>query len=177
MNMLLRFFIMITLLKRELKAASTAQTLSQDELTAPVVSTYRILPQDMGWRNHLPNYRYLSFIELNITHWLISCCHKKGIKTLRWVLAMQEVVYLKPVSFLDKLQVSSTLLGWDEKYLYFEHRFFVKHELRAVGLSKIVLIDARGKRAPSKLNMKAVNVNDVIRTWNANQDAIKAKLA
>lgn len=177
MNMLLRFFIMISLLKRELKLTPKHSTLSQSELQAPITQYYRILPQDMGWRNHLPNYRYLSFIELNITNWLISCCHKKGIKMLRWVMAMQEVVYLKQVSFLDKLEVTSRLLGWDEKYLYFEHQFFVKQQLRAVGLTKIILVDAQGKRAPSELDLAGVNLNDIIQTWNANQDAIKAKFA
>lgn len=177
MNMLLRFLIMISLLKRELKLTPKHAKLSQSELQVPVTQRYRILPQDMGWRNHLPNYRYLSFIELNITNWLISSCHKKGIKTLRWVLAMQEVVYLKPVSFLDKLEVKSHLLGWDDKYLYFQHQFFVKHQLRAVGLSKIILSDAKGKCPPSDLDLTAVNLNKIIRTWNANQDAIKAQLA
>ena len=96
---------------------------------------------------------------------------------LRWVMAMQEVVYLKQVSFLDKLEVTSRLLGWDEKYLYFEHQFFVKQQLRAVGLTKIILVDAQGKRAPSELDLAGVNLNDIIQTWNANQDAIKAKFA
>ena len=46
----------------------------------------------MGFRDHLPNYRYLSFIELNVTRWVKACCHEKGIKPLNWVIAMQEMI-------------------------------------------------------------------------------------
>ena len=62
MNMLLRFFIMTSLLKQQLKQQAITEKLSMETLTAPVVRSYRVLPQDMGFRNHLPNYRYLSFI-------------------------------------------------------------------------------------------------------------------
>ena len=58
MNMLLRFFIMVSLLKQQLKQQSTSNHLSIETLTAPTVRQYRVLPHDMGFRDHLPNYRY-----------------------------------------------------------------------------------------------------------------------
>ena len=67
MNMLIRFFIMVSLLKQQLKQQLTSESLSVETLTVPIVRHYRVLPHDMGFRDHLPNYRYLSFIELNIT--------------------------------------------------------------------------------------------------------------
>ena len=97
MNMLIRFFIMVNLLKQQLKQQSVSEHLAIETLTTPTVRSYRILPHDMGFRHHLPNYRYLSFIELNITQWLMTCCHQKGIKNLGWVIAMQEMVYLKEI--------------------------------------------------------------------------------
>ena len=126
MNMLIRFFIMVNLLKQQLKQQTASEHLSVATLTTSVIRQYRVLPHDMGFRDHLPNYRYLSFIELNITHWLMACCHQKGIKNLGWIIAMQEMVYLKEIKFLNKISVNSTLVGWDNKYVYFETRFFVK---------------------------------------------------
>ena len=92
MNMLIRFFIMISLLKQQLDKQSVKQRLSAEMLAVPIVRQYRVLPHDMGFRDHLPNYRYLSFIELNITNWLMTCCHQKGIKNLGWIIAMQDMV-------------------------------------------------------------------------------------
>ena len=90
MNMLIRFFIMVSLLKQQLKQQqAVSENLSVETLSAPIVRHYRVLPHDMGFRDHLPNYRYLSFIELNITNWLMACCHQKGLKNLGWIIAMQ----------------------------------------------------------------------------------------
>lgn len=174
MNMLLRFFIMTHLLKQQLKSQAVRKTLSQEMLTAPIIRRYRVLPHDMGFRDHLPNYRYLSFIELNITRWLMACCHQKGIKNLQWVIAMQEMVYLKEIKFLDKMSVDSKLAGWDKKYVYFETRFFVKDQLMGVGMTKFVLMGNQGKCAPSVLDMIGAQLTDVINTWNKHQVAIKA---
>ncbi|SNT69177.1 acyl-CoA thioesterase [Psychrobacter sp. LV10R520-6] len=174
MNMLLRFFIMISLLKQQLKQQSVDGELSIEMLTKPVVRRYRILPHDMGFRDHLPNYRYLSFIELNITRWLLACCHQKSIEPLQWIIAMQEMVYLKEIKFLDKMTVSSTLAGWDHKYIYFEHRFFVKNQLMGVGMTKFVLMNKQGKCEPNSLNMLGEQLNDVITSWNKHQIAVKS---
>ena len=174
MNMLIRFFIMVNLLKQQLKQQSVSGRLSVDKLTAPIVRHYRVLPHDMGFRDHLPNYRYLSFIELNITQWLMACCYQKGIKNLGWIIAMQEMVYLKEIKFLNKMSINSTLVGWDKKYVYFETRFFVKSQLMGVGMTKFVLKDKRGKCAPEVLDMTGEQLNEVIRSWNRNQVAIKS---
>lgn len=175
MNMLLRFFIMISLLKQQLKQQSASETLSLETLIAPTTRHYRVLPHDMGFRDHLPNYRYLSFIELNVTRWLMACCHQKGIQSLGWVIAMQEMVYLKEIKFLSKMTVNSVLAGWDHKYIYFEHRFFVKNQLMSVGMTKFVLKDKKGKlQTPEVLDMQGERLTDVISTWNTHQVAIKS---
>lgn len=175
MNMLLRFFIMTSLLKQQLKQQSVSERLSIETLTAPTVRQYRVLPHDMGFRDHLPNYRYLSFVELNVTRWLMSCCHQKGITPINWVIAMQEMIYLKEIKFLDKMTISSALVGWDHKYVYFEHRFFVKNQLMSVGMSKFVLMDKKGKQqAPEVLDMVGERLTEVVKTWNKHQVAVKS---
>ncbi|MGE6393091.1 acyl-CoA thioesterase [Psychrobacter pacificensis] len=174
MNMLLRFFIMVSLLKQQLKHQSASETISLETLTAPTVRHYRVLPHDMGFRDHLPNYRYLSFIELNITNWLMTCCHQKGIKNLGWIIAMQEMVYLKQIKFLDKMTLSSAVAGWDHKYVYFEHRFFVKNQLMGVGMTKFVFTDDTGMRTPEVLDMTGERLTEVINTWNNHQIAVKS---
>lgn len=175
MNMLLRFFMMTRLLKQHLKSQSLSARLHAETLNAPIVRHYRVLPQDMGFRDHLPNYRYLSFIELNITRWLMACCHQKDIQNLQWVIAMQEMIYLKEIKFLDKITVSSMLVGWDTKYIYFESRFFVKNQLMAVGMTKFVLKDKKGNKCmPDALDMEGEQCTEVIKTWNAHQMAVKS---
>lgn len=181
MNMLIRFFIMTSLLKQQFKQQKESEisdnkTLNSDTLSAPIVRHYRVLPHDMGFRDHLPNYRYLSFIELNITRWLMACIHQKDIKPLNWVIAMQEMIYLKEIKFLNKMTVSSELAGWDNKYIYFESRFFVKSQLMGVGMTKFVLKDKQGNKcAPSVLDMADEQLSDIINSWNEHQVAVKSE--
>ena len=175
MNMLIRFFIMMALLKSQLKQQKQSSQIDQEQLFAPIERQYRILPHDMGFRNHLPNYRYLSFIELNVTSWLTQLSHHKGISGLMWIISMQEVVYLKEVKFLDKLQVTSTLEGWDEKYVYFQHHFYVKNTLMAIGMTKFILINKSGKQSPKALDMLGTHMTPVIETWHQHQTAIKSQ--
>ena len=87
---------------------------------------------------------------------------------------MQEMVYLKEIKFLNKMTVSSTLVGWDKKYVYFETRFFVKNQLMGVGMTKFVLNDKKGKCAPEILDMTGEQTNEVIVSWNQHQVAIKS---
>ena len=175
MNMLIRFFIMMALLKAQLQQQATTATLTEEQLFKPVTRSYRILPHDMGFRNHLPNYRYLSFIELNVTKWLVQLTTQKQLKDLMWILSMQEMVYLKEIKFLDKITLKSTLEGWDEKYVYFQHHFFVKNTLMAIGMSKFVLVDKAGKQTPEILDMQGSHITPVIESWNGHQTAIKAQ--
>jgi len=174
MNMLIRFFIMASLLKQQLKKQSVSERISVETLTAPTVRHYRILPHDMGFRDHLPNYRFLSFIELNVAKWLRICCHQKGIKTPEWIVAMQEIIYLKQIKFLDKMTLKSAVAGWDKKYVYFEHHFFVKDQLMAVGMTKFVLMSKQGQQTPAILDMTGEQLTDVINSWNQHQVAVKS---
>lgn len=175
MNMLLRFFIMTSLLKQELKKKSVSKSVSEETLKAPAVRHYRVLPHDLGFRDHLPNYRFLSFIELNVTQWLRTCCHQKGIKTPEWIVAMQEIIYLKQIRLLDKMTLRSALAGWDKKYIYFEHQFFVKDQLMAVGMTKFVLVNKQGQQKSALLDMVDKQLTEVIETWNQHQVAVKSK--
>ncbi|WP_313597449.1 acyl-CoA thioesterase [Psychrobacter sanguinis] len=191
MNMLIRFFIVMALLKREhaeqnkgkqQKAqnsvdSSASQNNVSADLFQPFSRSYRILPHDMGFRNHLPNYRYLSFIELNVTGWLYKILKKNqlGGLSMDWIISMQEMVYLKEIKFLNKMTVSSTLEGWDEKYVYFQHHFYVKNTLMAIGLTKFVLMNKERKQSPTVLGMQGKHLTEVIKTWNSNQTAIKSQ--
>ncbi|PNK60117.1 acyl-CoA thioesterase [Psychrobacter sp. FDAARGOS_221] len=174
MNMLIRFAILLNLLRQE---QAKNDSIDLERLKAPFSRRYRVLPHDMGFRNHVPNYRYLSFIELNVTGWLYQILKQqgKGGLSLNWIISMQEMVYLKEVKFLDKLTVTSTLEGWDDKYLYFQHHFYVKNKLMAIGLTKFILVNKKGKQSPEVLGLQGEQLTEVISTWNANQTAIKSQ--
>ena len=98
MNLLIRFFL--------LWITSRGVRHQGDEV---VRQSYRIQPHDMGWRNHLPNFRFLSFMELGrFEFWRGIRGDLKSSTGMR-LIAAQDVVYIRPVGFLAKLTL--ILLG------------------------------------------------------------------
>lgn len=166
MNMLLRFLLLLLTLRQQ-----RLQGVPRPALTGVIENSYRVLPHDMGWRDHLPNYRYLSFIELNVQQWLQQ---QTMIEGMGWIISSQQMTYLKEVKFLDKMTVKSQVLGWDSKYFYFRHEFFVKNQLTGVALTKFVLVDNnKNVLSTSLLTDKPEQTHPVIDSWLANQQEIK----
>lgn len=80
--------------------------------------SFRVWPHDLGWRDHLPNYRFLSFLELGrFELWHASRLPFSGRYHTR-MIAAQELVYLRPIRPFSTFECDTRLLGWDHKYCY-----------------------------------------------------------
>lgn len=165
MNMLTRFYILLWLLSKQ-----KLNNIPSPPFANVVERHYRVLPHDMGWRDHLPNYRYFSFIELNVEQWLRQQSPVAGTK---WIIASQQINYLKPIKFLHKMVVKSQVLGWDSKYFYFRHEFYVKYQLMAVSLTKFVLSNGQQLLPTSFLTDLPPQTHPVIDSWLVNQQDVK----
>lgn len=163
MNLLIRYLILSLMLKADKSHAT------KPHYTDAITRHYRILPHDMGFRHHVPNYRYLSFIELNIQQWLIQ---QRPAKDIGWVIASQQLTYIKEGFLFDKLQLRSQLLAWDQKYLYFRHEFRIKGALCVVALTKIVLMGDANVQ-PTHLIVEGEQTHPAIATWQENLNTIK----
>lgn len=162
MNMLLRFWYLlaqIALKKVELK-----------EFDESLSRTYRVGLHDLGWRDHLPNYRFLSFIELNTTQWLKT---QTPVTNAAWLMAAQEVIYLKPVKPFTRFEISSQVIGWDAKYLFLRHEFRVKEKLVATAITKIIIIKDKKPVPCLEITGSQEKLNDTVRTFQAHQQAVK----
>ncbi len=123
MNLLIRFFLLWLFGGQKYHSQS-----------ANIRQSYRIQPHDMGWRNHLPNFRFLSFMELGRFQFWRGIKHELKRPAGMRLIAAQDMVYIRPVGFLARLD--TTLLGWDKKYVYFRHDFYVGKKLVATGIVK-----------------------------------------
>lgn len=161
MNLLIRYLILCLTFKNYTTLPKFTDTITRK---------YRILPHDMGFRDHVPNYRYLSFIELNIQEWLMQQSTVEGTK---WIIASQQMTYLKRGRLFNKITAKSQVLAWDSKYFYFRHEFVVKGQVIAVALTKFVLME-NGKILPTSIIAdKPEQSHPVITTWQENLNEIK----
>lgn len=134
---------------------------------------FRVWPHDLGWRDHLPNYRYCSFLELGRTqHWHASGLALSGRYRSR-LIAAQQLVYLQPLAPFQRFDVETQLLGWDDKYCYYLQRVRRGERLMAVALVKEVC--RRGARTvpPVELLGPAAEPAAVLQRWQALQDSLR----
>lgn len=162
MNLLFRYLLLTLWLKEHHDA--------KPSLTDRIERQYRILPHDMGFRDHVPNYRYLSFIELNIEQWFVQ---QKPKPNAKWIIASQQMTYLQQGRLFDKVTARSQLLGWDAKYFYFRHEFLVKGKVIAVALTKFVVMAANKVVPTDTMTDQPEQSHPVITSWQANLAEIK----
>ena len=145
------------------------------QLNTVVRQYYRVQPHDMGWRDHLPNFRFLSFMELGrFEFWRGVRGDLKSTIGTR-LIAAQDMVYIRPVGFLARLAMDTTLAGWDQKYVYFRHDFYVRGKLVAIGMVKEACVirgsvvnpcDILGAESPQE-------ANDLLLSWQHFQAEVR----
>lgn len=163
MNLLLRF----------MKAILIARFSRLKETSDIFTTRYRVGLHDLGWRDHLPNYRYLSFMEIGSFVFFHGTRLAGSGKFDSRLIAAQEVIYLRPVRPFQAVELSTRLIGWDQKYLFFQHEFTVNDKLAAVGLVKEICLKKGKQVTPLELLEKKEVLSPVIESWLANHDAIR----
>jgi len=147
---------------------------------------FRVWLHDLGWRDHLPNYRVFSFMELGrFGIWHSSRLALSGRYSLR-MIAAQDVVYLKPIRPFQAFTMTTEILNWDEKYFYYQHQFFCGDKLVAIGLVKEIGLKSGKPVSPrllltadSELNGSVIKhmgntiLHPVVENWLVMQRAIK----
>jgi acyl-CoA thioesterase FadM len=135
---------------------------------------FRVWPNDCDINLHLNNGRYLTFMDLGRVH-LIAQIGMLGIlRRRRWtpVLSAAEINFIRPIQPLQKFDLLTRLLTWDEKYFYIEHRFVAGGQLRAVALVKGLFLHRRARvemhavLAALGLDRAAPDMPQVVRHWN-----------
>ena len=188
--MLLRFIFMegsnMNLFFRMLIIIFSARQQDAAALVDKRSDRFRVWLHDLGWRDHLPNYRVFSFMELGrFGIWHSSRLALSGRYGLR-MIAAQDFIYLKPIRPFQAFTMTTEVLSWDEKYFYYQHQFFCGDKLVAVGLVKEIALKS-GKavspvsllKADSELNGSIIQsagniaLHPAVENWLAMQQAIK----
>jgi len=135
---------------------------------------FRVWPNDCDINLHLNNGRYLTFMDLGRVQLLAQIGLLGKLLKNHWapVLSAVEINYLRPIQPLQKFDLSTRMLTWDDKYFYMEQRFEAGGQLCAVALVKGLFL-CRGKRVQSREILAALHFDtvapampEVVRHWN-----------
>lgn len=95
------------------------------DLLATVHTNFRVGLTDIDFNLHLNNARYLKYLDrARVEHMLATGLLWRMIRSrCRSVVANTEIGYIRELRTWQPFTVSVRIVGWDEKYFYFEQRF------------------------------------------------------
>ncbi len=146
---------------------------------------FRVMPNDCDINFHMNNGRYLSFMDLGRVHLMKQSRLLTAILRERWmpVLAAAEITFVLSLAPLQRFELATRLVSWDEKYFYLEQRFEAGGRLCAHAFVKGVFLKA-GRVVPYQEIVAAIGhreappaMPDELRLWAELGSAKKQRAA
>ena len=94
-------------------------------LLKPSHAAFRIILNDCDINFHMNNGRYLSFMDLGRVHLMAQTGLLPVILKQRWipVLTAADINFIRSLAPLQKFDLITRAVTWDEKYFYIEQKF------------------------------------------------------
>ncbi len=115
------------------------------EAFTPVKLGFRVWLHDIDVNFHLTAARYFSFGDFGRMQWLAKngLLRRFYLKGYKAVLNAQEITYIREFKPFSRLELVVELKCWDEKYGYFEQRFYHQGQLYAVSHARMAMLYQR----------------------------------
>ena len=118
---------------------------------------FRCLPSDLDFNMHLTNSRYASFMDIARVAMMIGngSWDKFRVAHLLPVLGSSTIRFRRAVKPFQAFEVTARVIGWDEKWIYLEHKMLVGDDLAAIAIMKAAFLGPLGRVKTSEL-MKTI---------------------
>ncbi len=111
----------------------------------------RVWPNDLDINLHVNNGRYLTLMDLGRLDMMIRSRTLGIIFKNKWypVLGSATVRFKRSLKLFEKFTLKTRILGWDEKWVYMEHRIETPEHLAVIAIVK-ALFRTKGRSIPSQ---------------------------
>jgi acyl-CoA thioesterase FadM len=136
--------------------------------------SFRVMPNDCDINLHMNNGRYLSFMDLGRLHLVAQVGLLNIVIRNRWkpVLAAAEINFIRSLAPLQKFDLVTRVVTWDDKYVYMEQRFEKQATLFAHAFVKGLFLGQQGHRVSNSAVLaqlgyseQAPAMPDELRIW------------
>ncbi len=106
---------------------------------------------DINW--HMTNTRYASFMDLGRMDMLFRSGAWQRVLTagLYPVLGSSTVRFRRSIQPLQKFHLTTRIISWDDKWLYYRHTMVANGETAAVAIVKKTFLDKNGRVPMEKI--------------------------
>lgn len=115
---------------------------------------FRCLPTDIDFNLHLTNSRYASFMDIVRVALMMRNGAWGRIRAARLlpVLGSSTIRFRRAVRPFEPFEVTARVLGWDEKWIFIEHKILIGNgDVAALAIMKVAFIGPDGRVATEKL--------------------------
>ena len=139
----------------------------------PSLIVMRVWPNDLDTNAHMNNGRYLTLMDLGRFDLMTQCGLVGVVLRQRWfpIAGGVMVRFERPLHAFEKITLKSSILGWDDKWLYFRHDILTG-DTRAARATTRGLFRTRGQSVPTADLLDAMNYDgapmpppDSVRQW------------
>lgn len=174
MNLVLRLLLLIL---RKLWGRRTPDPLYSAEVT------FWCLPHDCDFHMHMTNSRFSSFCDLArisamFDYGVMGKLMKNGYAP---IVTAQNIMHFREISMLRKFSITSRIIGWTDRFWYYQHDFYQGGVLRATVYAKGFFV-CRKKVLPFQdivgLTGKSVSspqLAAIVQSWSDGTDTLFAK--
>ena len=108
-------------------------------LLGPCLTHFRALPLDLDPLGHVNNGRYLTWLDLARVElfWrsgLLRAMRRGGYYL---IVASETIHFRRTVTFLQRVDVETHILGWDKRSLYIQHTLRCANEATALAIIRV----------------------------------------
>jgi acyl-CoA thioesterase FadM len=102
---------------------------------------FRVLPYFDAEFRVLNAGRYFNYTELAGVERNLRCGLLKAMSKRKWwvVAVAQRINYIRRIRVFDDVKLCSHMLGWDDKFFYWEWTFFCRDQLAAIAYTKCAI--------------------------------------
>jgi acyl-CoA thioesterase FadM len=143
------------------------------------VLAFRVWPTDLDVNFHMNNGRYLTIMDLGRVDLMLRTGLGRMALKRKWfpLVGSATIRFRRSLDPLQRFQLRSRILCWDEKWFFIEQRFERRGELIALGLVK-GLLRGRGGNIPTANVLRSLNLNlpspempEYVRLWQQSDAA------
>lgn len=119
--------------------------------------TLRVTPGEIDFNFHMNNGRYFSAADMGRLDWgLRSQLWRRALRHgWRPVAGDSNARFSRSLEPLSQYELRTRLLGWNDKWLFCEHRFVRHQQVHATVVVRYLFLSARGKVPPAVVLEKA----------------------
>jgi acyl-CoA thioesterase FadM len=108
---------------------------------------FRCLPTDLDIFVHMTNSRYASFGDLSRVSFMIRNGTYRRLRKAGYLPVLSSVTFRfrRPIGLFERFTVSTSVLTWDDRYVYLLHKYETAKDMPAIAVVKAAFIGRQGR--------------------------------